>query len=532
MLPAASTAADPVASAAPSRFRRAGVTLRQPAAAAAVWLLVALGIALRMAEFATWRSLWLDEAKLALNITGRSFRQLLLPLSFDQGAPLGFLFIQKALVLAFGNEDYVLRLFPFAAGAAAVLAMRTATRVYLGRLGAGVALALFVVSGKLIEYSAEAKQYSSDVLAALLLLLLAPRCLGAEAQPKDYAALALGGAVAMWLSHPAVFILAGAAAALVLDVCLDLRSRRDRRRLPWLGALLLAWAIAGLALYAISLRALAANRTLVAYWQTAFLPPSLGRQPAWLAHALAAMLRDPVGWSGGALALGMALAVLGAVHLAATRWRLAVLLVTPLPAVLLASSRQSYPFSGRLLLFLVPLVLLAAGAGIDAVAAFCRRAAPRTGAAIALLAGALLLYGPAARAVANLRHPDMKEDLKPVMAYLQHHRLAGDRIYVYYGALEAFTFYAPAFGFRPIDYLVGPRSRAEPARYLDSLDRLPRDGRTWFVFSHDCSWCKVDEEPYILRHLDRTGRRLDERHAPGAAVYLYALGGPALPRRD
>jgi len=53
------------------------------------WLIIGLGIILRVAEYLPNRSLWRDEASLALNITNRSLFELLSkPLDYNQGAPL------------------------------------------------------------------------------------------------------------------------------------------------------------------------------------------------------------------------------------------------------------------------------------------------------------------------------------------------------------------------------------------------------------------------------------------------------------
>jgi len=43
------------------------------------------------------------------------------------------------------------------------------------------------------------------------------------------------------------------------------------------------------------------------------------------------------------------------------------------------------------------------------------------------------------------------------------------------------------------------------------------------LLSHNCSWCQVDEQVYIIDQLDAMGTRLDEMYAPGAAGYLYDL---------
>src|SRR5262245_56132253 len=85
------------------------------AASRAEWSIVALGLALRALPWIANRSLWADEAALALNVTRRSFAGLVKPLDFDQGAPIGFLWIEKLATLAFGPGERALRLVPLLA---------------------------------------------------------------------------------------------------------------------------------------------------------------------------------------------------------------------------------------------------------------------------------------------------------------------------------------------------------------------------------------------------------------------------------
>src|SRR5439155_25706142 len=66
--------------------------------------LLAAGVVLRVARWAADRALWGVEAALALNVLGKSYRQLLGPISFTQGAPTGFLLAEKAMVDVFGDS--------------------------------------------------------------------------------------------------------------------------------------------------------------------------------------------------------------------------------------------------------------------------------------------------------------------------------------------------------------------------------------------------------------------------------------------
>ena len=62
----------------------------------ALLIAVAGGLWLRVVEFGAHRSFSIDEAALARNVIGRSWRQLVEPLDFAQVAPPLFLWLQKA----------------------------------------------------------------------------------------------------------------------------------------------------------------------------------------------------------------------------------------------------------------------------------------------------------------------------------------------------------------------------------------------------------------------------------------------------
>src|SRR5215207_11463259 len=79
-------------------------------------ILIVLGGLLRLRQYLTGRSLWSDEAMLALNIVNRNVSGLFKPLDYDQGAPIGFLLVEKISHLLFGRNEYSLRLFPLIAG--------------------------------------------------------------------------------------------------------------------------------------------------------------------------------------------------------------------------------------------------------------------------------------------------------------------------------------------------------------------------------------------------------------------------------
>jgi len=132
------------------------------------------------------------------------------------------------------------------------------------------------------------------------------------------------------------------------------------------------------------------------------------------------------------------------------------------------------------------------------------------------------LSGPTAQAYRNVVSPafgaHQARDVIPA-----GERRSEDLIYVYYGAVPAFTFYASQYGIDERNYSVGVASRDNPDRYLEDLEKLRGKPRVWFVFSHNCPPCEVDERLFMLEHLDTLGRRMGEYASGGSAVYLYDL---------
>jgi uncharacterized membrane protein len=172
-----------------------------------------LGIALRFAEYWGAPSFWHDEAALACNISQRSFSELLQPLAFDQGAPLGFLALQRGVFLLLGGSERALRLLPFLSGIAALLVFPRVARSYLSWRGALIALALFALGGPVVHYGAQLKQYSSDLFFCLVLWGCAGDCLHRFRTDGAIRLCrwAVVGILALCCSHPAAFVLAGGA---------------------------------------------------------------------------------------------------------------------------------------------------------------------------------------------------------------------------------------------------------------------------------------------------------------------------------
>ena len=207
------------------------------------------GAALRIAQYLSGRSLWLDEALISLNIIHRPFPQLFGTLYYAQGAPSGFLVLERLAVDTFGSSEAALRLVPLLAGIAALPLFFIVARQLLGRAGAGAALVLFAAFEGPVIYSSDVKQYSGDVCLTLAVTAAGLALVDRPLRRRALIGLALLGVAAVWFSHAVVFVLAGVLLSLVLGAA----SAGDRRRVGQLLVVGATWAVSFAVVYVVNI---------------------------------------------------------------------------------------------------------------------------------------------------------------------------------------------------------------------------------------------------------------------------------------
>ena len=457
---------------------------------------------------------------LALNIVNRSFSELFQPLSYDQGAPIGFLLIEKLAIQAFGNYEYVLRLFPLLSGIASLVLFYYVAKRTIDSKFVPLALALFAISEPLIYYSSEVKQYSSDVAIGLLLLWAIADVRSNRLKVSKIVLLGVLGATAIWFSHPAVFILAGIGSTLTLFSLV----KKDWARIARLSIAYVPWALSFLALYYVSLSNLADNEGLLRFWSSGFapFPPTSFSDIKWFVDTFFEVFEFP----GGIVLTGLAAMafLIGCFYTFLKDKEVFLLLTSPLLFTLLASALNMYPFSGRLLLFIVPLLLLLVAEGVRQIT---KKLEPGSIMVGAFLVG-LLCFQPLLTATYHLIVPrtnvagfEIVEEIKPVLGYVQAQKQRDDLIYIYHSSEAAFKYYQQRYGFQNDDYVLGVDSKYNWGGYANNLDKLSAKGRVWFLFSHFQSKRARSEVDFYLYYLDTIGTKLDSFESIGAAVYLY-----------
>ncbi len=334
------------------------------------WLLLLIvGVAFRLFRYSQNWPIWWNEAFVAVNLFDRGYLGLLRPLDYRQVCPIGFLWIEKAVVQLIGPSEWSLRFLPLLASLAALAFMAKATRMLAPARAGLIALALLAIAYHPIQLGAELKPYSFDLLSATIILTLAMLWSADRARPAPMIALAVLSPLLMFSSYPSALVLSGTAAALALPVW---KTRDLRTRAAWVFWLL---TILLSALFVVKLSAsgqsrVAANDPLNEYLRDGFPaswhPLDVGR---WIASVAAGrLLAFPFGDAGLPSVLGLVLMLFGLVILARRQRTTFVLILGPILASFAAALLRLYPLGGhpRISQHLPPVMAVAMGFGLDA----------------------------------------------------------------------------------------------------------------------------------------------------------------------
>jgi hypothetical protein len=490
----------------------------------------ALGVALRVRALFAGRSLWLDEAMLAWNICGRSLGGLLKPLDYNQGAPVGFLVLERLAVQWFGANELALRAVPFLASVVALALAGWFCLAHLGVRAAAVGVALVALAPSLISYAGELKQYSVDVTAALLALILAAGAVRHGLTARRAAGLAAAGAVLLWFSHPCAFVLAGSGTTLLAVGAL----RRRRDHVLFATGVCAVWLVSFAVSYALTLRDLNSNATLAEFWGPAFLPfpPTSASDLRQYVAVTVGVFESPFQNTQLDDSLAQRMAVItgaawlvGCVALAGRGRRvLLALLVLPVAFALVAALLHKYPLRGRLALFTAGPTFLVVAAGLDTLLG-ARDLMNRTVGRVLLLG---LLFLPSVQAAQFLLEKPRPYGPRTVLARVARDWRPGDVVLVDDNSEPQLRFYR-AYGRDPeLGRVVPTPCRSDlhdPVQLTAELRRRRGHARVWVLISTHLPDPGGREQRLLGFTLDQSGERLESVAAKGYCAFLCDLRG-------
>jgi len=480
---------------------------------------LALGGVLRLNRYFDNRSLFQGEAYIASSVIFRNFVALADPLDYYQIAPVGWISAVKLATEVLGISEPVMRLVPLLAGLGSLPLFYLLTKQLLSPGGALIGCLLFAVADPAIHWSVSLKPYSTDLLFATAMLLLATRVSWRDLRPTQTAVLAGLGALGLWISLPAGFVLA----AVGVYGALASGFPRVRGRLIPLAVIAVAWFLSFGALYSVAMRDALANEFQRDAWGSHFvdLPGVNAQEIAAQLDLIFHLFTDPVGTPPEAGAPVFLLLGLGACL--AARPLKGMLLLAPIIIAYFVSSAGIYPFWERLMLFCVPSFHILIALGVEQVTARARGLGWLPVAAMLFL----LAFTPLRSGISRGLRPRPLEEMRPVAAHVLSEYRAGDAIYVYYAAEPAWKYYLQLFGASATQYEVGSTEREEPKKYVEEILRYAGQRRLWLIFSHVFRGGEGSEESLILEGAQCVGTELEMNRQPGASAYLYDMTRPS-----
>jgi hypothetical protein len=478
-----------------------------------LWMLVLLGVSLRLREFFASRSLWLDEVALLLQIKRRSYERLLLDgPGGNQGAPAAYLMLSKMALHYFSSLEVGARIVSLLCGIGAMFLTGWLVIVsFRDNLTRILGLLLIATSPWLVYYSAEGKQYMQEVLLALAVVSVSIRY---EQRRTSLGIFALFGVVAVWFSHSACVVLCACGALQIMRAV----SRGEKTRAIALVSVSVAWAASFAVHASTTMHALFGNRALMLYWGHGLAPWRKGVSSValWIVEIwgslmeyifiparLFALRELDASWWGIAWQGGLCCVVLlGIVRMFRERSPLAPYVALILCIAFMLALFRFAPLSSRLVLYTAPFIVVSAARGV----AFLVEGARGQGTLMRMgaLGAALLVVAPSvASSTAGALKPLDRNNIKGALRYLSAERAPQDLVVMRRADATVAALYTRRDRSLAMPFLVSNWKITKPkgmcARLKRELAATTPGGQVWIV-----GVLQADELSHAIDELART----------------------------
>lgn len=226
------------------------------------FIIMIICIFLRILFYSYHRPFWNDECALALNIMDFNFLNCFKPLNYGQAAPPLFLIISGLFSKIIPNVEFSLRFFPLISSILSIFVFYNLSKNILSKKSAvWFALILFCFNYKLLYFSQEFKQYSTDILVFLGILTSYFYLKIKDKSAKNLIATGVIYAISIWLSYASLFAL------FTLGSVLFLKNYKDYKKI----IILFLPVIFSFMCFYFAQHHLTSSNYLHAYWREGFI---------------------------------------------------------------------------------------------------------------------------------------------------------------------------------------------------------------------------------------------------------------------
>lgn len=457
------------------------------------------------------RSLWLDEAWVANAISESSFQKII---HSSLTAPLFFVFTIHTIVIFFGNNEFFLRLLPCLFGIGTLAVFYLIIRKHTGKAASLISLTMLSFSYNTVHYSQELKQYSGAMFFTILLIFLCERII-ARNKMLDWVLLVFISIIGLGFDHSIIFIIPTVFVVLLI-FCYQ---KQEWRKIFISGSAAFAFSVL-LFLFHIRDQMLNNLGNIQSYWLPYYpKATSILAILKWLARSTHKMFDF---FAFPYFSASLIIIIVGlSLFYKNSKKRFIIYTLLPILLVLGASFLQRYPFGGsRLMLFAAPLLYLSFAKGLNYIIIKLKRS--RLGIPLLFLI-AFLAFPPVSTFIKMDKNPLRLEEMRPLLEKLEKRIKPEDKIYVYYGAYEAFKYYYNTKYSRMTkekNIIWGEYHRDDVNKYIADLEKiLDKNMRVWILFSH--YWEK--ERIHIIEYLNQRGNLKTKISDKSTLGYLFEI---------
>ncbi len=318
-------------------------------------LIILIGFILRLKGLIENPPFWHDEAALGWNVLNKNYSDLFGKLRFLQIAPPMFLILTKFLVFITNSYshiyqcDFVLRLIPFICGnLSLIMFWYVGNKIFHSKWVTLTGICLLALNPVLINYSYEFKPYSVDVFCSLIALYIMLNINFKNANTKLMVIYGSILAILPWFSFGSSFI--------IIAGFMTLSFKRDNPKL--FTTLLMPVAISAfIYLKCFVIKSYLSNaHGMLSFWQTEFVTKDLSNLTQLNTQNLQYFFSNIPHLS----LLLVILCIITGFILTIKDSKLSLVLISILTfsTLTVASMMKLYPYSRRMILFLIPFLII------------------------------------------------------------------------------------------------------------------------------------------------------------------------------
>lgn len=398
-----------------------------------LWAIPALAVIVRVYLFIfVEKSLWLDEAALALNILDKGYLELFQPLQYAQSAPPLFLLCTKFLTEIFGTGEYVFRLIPLLCSIGAVFGFYFLLNEIFKDFKAkeyfiAFALLVFSLSTPLLYNAIEFKPYATDVLFTIFAALIWFKYLNKDISLKKQIGFAVLLILFPLFSFGSIFPLS---ALLLLSIL--------KKRKTFSFILILGFLVEYLFIFS----KINSGTRVYEYW----IPYFINYNPIKAVFILFDIIKYH--FYSAPLLIGFAGFIAGSVVLFKQRRDVFNFFSVIFLASFFASFFNFYPLYERLSLFLCPLLIVIVVSNLYYII-FAENKVIKT--VLYVLCGVFFFC----ICINNFTNPDFykREEIKPLLLKMRNEIQPQDKIFVFKGTHLTYRYYDRTFKFQNEKYV-------------------------------------------------------------------------------